>query len=178
MDRSVQYRAMPATARIVQPDPAQDGTLGAVAARFLLRAQDGDGDVSLIEHPLPPRALTAPLHRHSREDEFTYVLEGRVGVQLGDEVSFAGPGSLIVKPRGQWHALWNATDEPARILEVIAPAGLETLFELLPEMPTDGALPDLEAIGRLTAEYGVEFDFLGVVDLVEAHGVRFGPFGA
>src|SRR5262249_15121021 len=55
------------------------------------------------------------------EDEYSYVLEGRVGALLGDDVVVGGPGDLIFKPRGQWHTFWNAGDEPARILEVISP---------------------------------------------------------
>ena len=66
------------------------------------------------------RALAAPLHRHTREDEYSYVLEGRMGALLGDDVVDAGPGDLVFKPRDQWHtrdasqsrclSCWNASD--------------------------------------------------------------------
>ena len=39
-----------------------------------------------------PRALAAPLHRHTREDEYSYVLEGRMGALLGDDVVDGRPG--------------------------------------------------------------------------------------
>ena len=78
---------------------------------------------------MPPRALAALLHRHSREDEYSFVLEGRVGALLGDEVVYGGPGDLIFKPRGQWHTFWNAGDDAARLLEIISPAGFERYFE-------------------------------------------------
>jgi CBS domain-containing protein len=81
-----------------------------------------------------PRALGAPLHRHTREDEFSYVLEGRVGTLLGDDVVYANPGDLVCKPRGQWHAFWNAGDDPARILEIISPAGFEQFFAALMDL--------------------------------------------
>ena len=71
------------------------------------------------------RALAAPLHRHAREDEYSYILEGSMGALLGDEDLVAGPGDLVFKPRNQWHTFWNAGDEPARILEIISPAGFE-----------------------------------------------------
>jgi quercetin dioxygenase-like cupin family protein len=54
------------------------------------------------------RALAAPLHRHIREDEYSYVLEGRVGALLGNEVVTGSPGDPIFKPRNQWHTFWNA----------------------------------------------------------------------
>ena len=88
---------------------------------------------------MSPRALAAPLHRHTREDEYSYVLEGRVGALLGDEVLVASPGDLIFKPRNQWHTFWNAGDEPARILEIISPAGFERFF---------GELVDLGGVSR------------------------------
>ena len=83
---------------------------------------------------MPPRALAAPLHRHTREDEYSFVLEGRMGALLGDEVVEAGPGDLVFKPRDQWHTFWNAGDEPCRILEIIAPAGFEGFFKELVDM--------------------------------------------
>jgi mannose-6-phosphate isomerase-like protein (cupin superfamily) len=89
------------------------------------------GGFSLVEHPMPPRALAAPLHRHTREDEYSYVIEGRMGALLGDEVVEAGPGDLGVQARDRWHTFWNAGDEPCRILEVIAPAGFEEFFRTL-----------------------------------------------
>jgi len=77
------------------------------------------------------RALAAPLHKHAREDEYSYVLEGSVGALLGDSVIISKTGDLIVKPRNQWHTFWNAGDAPARILEIISPAGFEKFFEEL-----------------------------------------------
>ena len=89
------------------------------------------GGFSLVEHPLPPRRLAAPLHRHSREDEYSFILEGRMGALLGDDVVYAEVGDLVHKPRDQWHTFWNAGDEPCRILEIIAPGGFENFFDEL-----------------------------------------------
>ena len=76
---------------------------------------EAGGGFSLVEHPMGPRALAAPLHRHNREDEYSYVLEGKLGALLGDEVVYGEVGDLVFKPRNQWHTFWNAGDEPARI---------------------------------------------------------------
>ena len=64
---------------------------------------ESSGGFSLVEHPMSARALAAPLHRHTREDEYSYIVEGRVGALLGDEVLVGTPGDLIFKPRNQWH---------------------------------------------------------------------------
>src|SRR5688572_10312910 len=64
------------------------------------RAASGDR-FSVVHHPLAPRALAAPLHRHHREDEYSYVLTGRLGALLGDDVITAEPGTWVFKPRNQ-----------------------------------------------------------------------------
>ena len=102
--------------------------------RFMIDGARPGERFSLVEHPMSPRALAAPLHRHTREDEYSYVLEGRMGALLGDEVVEAGPGDLVHKPRNQWHTFWNAGDEPCRILEIISPAGFEQFFQELSDL--------------------------------------------
>ena len=112
------------------------------------------------------------MHRHSREDEYSYVLEGRVGALLGDEVAIGGPGDLIFKPRDQWHTFWNAGDEPARLLEIISPAGFEQYFAELVELggSTRAAPQDLAALG---ARYGLEVEPQSIPGLVERFELAF-----
>ena len=143
----------------------------ALGVRFMIDGETTDGAFSLVEHPLPPRALGAPLHTHRNEDEYSYILEGRVGVQLGDEVLEAGPGDLVFKPRGIPHAFWNAGDEPARLLELISPAGFENYFrELAPLLAAGEA--DEAAIGEVAAGYELDIDFGTIPVLAERHGLR------
>ena len=98
--------------KIVGPQDGKAGFLGSIGVRFMIDGVEAGERFSLVEHPMPPRALAAPLHRHNREDEYSFVLEGRMGALLGDDVVEAGPGDLVFKPRGQWHTFWNAGDEP------------------------------------------------------------------
>jgi mannose-6-phosphate isomerase-like protein (cupin superfamily) len=149
--------------------------LGSIGVRFMIDGDETEGGFALVEHPMPPRALAAPLHRHSREDEYSFVLEGRVGALLGDEVVYGEPGDLIFKPRGQWHTFWNAGAEPARLLEVISPAGFERYFEELVELLQQAGPPDPEALAALAARHGLEVDFESVPRLTEEHGLHFGP---
>src|SRR3954447_8544946 len=121
--------------KIVGPHDGRSGSLGSIGVRFMIGTEETHaGGFSLVEHPMPPRALAAPLHLHTREDEYSYVLEGRMGALLGDDVVEAGPGDLVFKPRNQWHSFWNASDEPTRILEIISPAGFEQFFRELVAM--------------------------------------------
>jgi mannose-6-phosphate isomerase-like protein (cupin superfamily) len=159
-----------ATAKVIGPSDGPAGFLGSIGVRFMLDGDDAAQRFSLVEHPMSPRALAAPLHRHTREDEYSYVLEGRMGALLGDEHLEAGPGDLVVKPRDQWHTFWNAGDEPCRILEIISPAGFEGFFaELIAMGGVTEAAP--EALGELCARYGLEMDPSSVPELIQRFGV-------
>lgn len=141
-----------------------------VRDRFVLGQEHTGGRLSLVEHLMAPHALVAPVHVHSQEDEFSFVLEGQVGALLGDETVFAGPGSLIIKPRGEWHTFWNATDVPARILEIISPGGLEDLFRELDLLQSELSP---EAFTKRAARYGARIDMERTMELVERHALRF-----
>src|SRR3979411_1421759 len=136
--------------RIVGPQDGKAGSLGSIGVRLMIRGAESGGGFSLVEHPMPPRSLAAPLHRHSNEDEHSYVLEGRVGADLGGEIAYGEVGDLIFKPRGQWHTFWNAGDEPARILEIISPGGFEKFFEELVDLGGAGDAPP-DVLAELSA---------------------------
>lgn len=160
------------TAKVLGPGDGKTGFLGTVGVRFMLDGPEAGERFALVEHPMSARALAAPLHRHTREDEYSYVLEGLVGALLGDDVLTGGPGDLIFKPRNQWHTFWNAGDEPARILEIISPAGFERFFAELVEL---GGVTRAEpqALAELSARYELEMDPGSIPGLVERFGLRF-----
>jgi mannose-6-phosphate isomerase-like protein (cupin superfamily) len=158
--------------KIVGPQDGAAGFLGSIGVRFMIDGHETAERFSLVEHPMGPRALAAPLHRHNREDEYSYVLQGRMGALLGDDVLEAGPGDLVHKPRGQWHTFWNAGDEPCRILEIIAPAGFERFFAELVAMG-GVASSDPDAVGALCARYELEMQPASVPGLVARFNVRF-----
>jgi quercetin dioxygenase-like cupin family protein len=140
-----------------------------LGVHFLLGGEETGGGFALVEHTLPPRGLGAPLHKHANEDEYSYVLEGRLGAQLGDEVIEAGPGELVRKPRGQEHTFWNAGDEPLRFLELVSPAGFERYFRELAPLLEAG---DRAAVAEVAARYELEIDFSTIPVLAERHGLE------
>jgi quercetin dioxygenase-like cupin family protein len=159
--------------KIVGPQDGGFVDLGGLGIRFMVDGEETGGHFAVVEHPLEPRALAAPMHRHKNEDEYSYVLEGRMGAQLGDDVVFANPGDLVFKPRGQWHTFWNAGDEPARLLELISPPGFEHYFREIGELLADGP-PDPEKRAAISAKYELKVDHGSVPELIERHGLRFG----
>jgi mannose-6-phosphate isomerase-like protein (cupin superfamily) len=159
--------------KIVVPDNGREGFLGSIGVRFMVDGPEAAERFSLVEHPMSPRALAAPLHLHTREDEYSFVLEGRMGALLGDDVVEAGPGDLVFKPCNQWHTFWNAGDEPCRILEIISPAGFERFFKELSDL--GGALKaDPEKLAELNVRYGLEMQPESVPELLERFGLRIG----
>jgi quercetin dioxygenase-like cupin family protein len=160
-----------AVRHVLAPQEGESVSLFALGVRFMIDGDRTGGRFSLVEHPLPPRALGAPIHTHRNEDEYSYVLEGRVAVQLGDEVLEAGPGELVFKPRGLPHAFWNAGDEPARLLELISPAGFEEYFrELAPLLAVPE--PDRAAVREVAARYDLDIDHTTIPELARRHGLR------
>ena len=115
--------------RVIRPEEAPSVKLNDTVFRYGIGSEQTDGRISLLEVTIPPRTLIKP-HMHSREDEFSVVLAGPIGVRAGDETFEEIPtGSWLIKPRGVPHAMWNIGDEPARVLEVVMPGGLEHYFE-------------------------------------------------
>lgn len=146
------------------------GAPSAVRDRFMISGEKSGGGFALVEHFVPPKTLAAPLHRHSREDEYSFVIEGRVGAIFEDEEIFGDLGHLIFKPRGEWHTFWNAGDIAARILEIISPGGFEQAFF---EMHALGDGLDSAAMTKIAARYGVEVDFERTEAIIDRHGLSF-----
>ena len=164
--------------------PAQASAAGDVVAiggfvtRYLAAGAADGGAYVLIEHTLGPGLLGAPPHRHAREDECSYVLEGTLTVWREGAVTVVGPGGVVAKPRGEWHTFWNAGAGPVRFLEVIAPGAFAGYFRELGALVAPalaaGRPPDTAAIGELAARYGLEFDFSAMGPLLGKHGLRLG----
>lgn len=151
----------------VQHGEGELHSLGGISARTLIPGLTTSGRFAVVEHRLRARELAAPLHLHHREDEYSMITHGRVGFVLGDDVSHAGPGDLVRKPRHQWHTFFNAGEDEARLLEIISPAGFEDYFtELAAFFPAD-APPDLEGMAAATERYGLEMDFGSLERLIE-----------
>jgi quercetin dioxygenase-like cupin family protein len=100
---------------------------GPFEVKVTVRGEHTGGVLASIEETLQPRAFVTP-HTHAN-DVWVYVLSGRVGVLVGDEIGEAGAGEWALKPRNVPHAMWNASHEPARLVEVLTPAGTERWFE-------------------------------------------------
>jgi quercetin dioxygenase-like cupin family protein len=167
----VQQAEVGARLKVVQPGEGRTGGLApGIGVVFKIDGQDSDGALSIVEHPFAVGALVPP-HVHTLEDEYSIVLEGEIGFRSEDQEVVLGPGGYIVKPRGEVHAMWNAGSTPARMVEVISPAGFEGFFRDLVEI-TDVRRPDPAEVADLGGRYGLPFaepDWLP--DIIERYGL-------
>jgi mannose-6-phosphate isomerase-like protein (cupin superfamily) len=155
-------------ARVIGPRDGQQFDFGGLGVHWKIDSQDTDGAFAVVHHPIAVGALAAPLHRHSREDELSFVLRGSLGALLGDEVVTAGEGTWVFKPRHQWHTFWNAGDRPCEIIELIRPAGFEQYFREVAASWGDPA-----RFAEINRRYGLEMDFDSVPGLCERFGLTF-----
>jgi quercetin dioxygenase-like cupin family protein len=159
---------------VVSPGDGAEGFLGSIGVVFKLWGKDTGDAVSIVEHPFPLGALVPP-HRHTREDEYSIVTEGEIGFRSGDHEVVLGPGGYITKPRGELHTMWNAGLTPARMIEVISPAGFEHFFRELSEVVAAGP-PAPDVVPEIARRYGLELARpQWLPDLIERYGLTPPP---
>ncbi len=154
--------------RAIGPEDGASFDFGGLGVHWKIDGKDAGGRFSVVHHPMAPHALAAPLHRHHREDEYSFVLEGELGALLGEDVVTAGPGTWVFKPRNQWHTFWNAGSTPCRIIEVISPAGFEEFFR---EVAAHWG--DLAKFAEINRKYELDMDFDSVPGLCQRFGLTF-----
>lgn len=143
-------------AKVVRPDEAGSVRLKEVVFRYGIGTDETDGQLSMLDVTIPPRTLIKP-HTHTREDEFSLVISGPIGVRTGEETVEEVPtGSWLVKPRSLPHAMWNLSDEPARVLEVVVPGGLERYFEEIAPVLREHGPEWTRRYQELAASYGLD----------------------
>jgi mannose-6-phosphate isomerase-like protein (cupin superfamily) len=164
---------------VVQPGEGDSVAIPGFGAVFKLSSKNNNGEVSMVEHPFGVGFISAA-HRHTREDEHSIVLAGEIGFRSDDSEVVLGPGGYITKPRGQMHAMWNAGDQPGRIIEIITPGGFENYFRELRELlvehandPVGKALHELPEFGDLADEYGLTCGTpVWMADIVQRYGLN------
>ena len=159
---------------VLRPGEGEERDLGTIGVVFKLFGEQTNGQVSVVEHPFPVGACVPP-HLHTREDEYSIVTEGEIGFRSGDREVVLGAGGYITKPRGELHTMWNAGAVPARMIEVISPAGFEHFFREMSEMVAAGP-PAPDAVLEAAQRYGLQLarpDWLP--DLIERYGLTPPP---
>ncbi len=159
----------------IEKDEEKTVWLGGIGVVYKIPGWQTDHAFSIIEHVIKPGTMTPP-HRHTREHEFSYVLEGVLGAEVGGTIVTARPGEFALKPKGIPHAFWNEGPGILRFLEFISPSGFERFFTEASKLVPPSGPPNEQALGALTAKYGVELIMERAPELMKRFKVQvFGP---
>jgi quercetin dioxygenase-like cupin family protein len=116
-------------------------------------ADRSENRLSVLETENPPEA-GPPLHRHNREDEAFYVLEGDYTFECADRVVSASAGSFVFLPKGVPHR-YQAGNAGGRLLMIFAPGGIEGYFRAVAAAMEDGTLASSRA-HEIANAYGID----------------------
>ena len=155
-----------------QPQVNQFVHFRALGTTYKVLSSSVNGSAAIVEHTLEAKSIGAPMHKHTYEDEISYVLEGNLSVVQNGEEQTASVGEYIVKPRGIFHTFWNAGSERIRFIEVISPGNFENyFFEIAPFLQVDQPL-QLDKISAIIAKYGLIMDMAAAVEIMKKYGLN------
>jgi len=129
---------------------------------FLAEGDDTSRSYALWEAVVPPGGGPPP-HVQSREDEGFYVLEGEMTFVADGQKVIARKGSFLNIPKGVVHTFKNEGVADARMLILVAPAGMEEMFEEVGTVATDRSASltpptpeEMEKAAAVAPKYGVQ----------------------
>lgn len=137
---------------ILEPSEGERLDFGPTSTTYKISGPDADHALTLAETHLAPGYPGPLLHRHREMHDIFYVLSGTVRFRLGGEVRDLGPGSFVCVPPGAAHTFSNPHHEPARLLNIFAPAGLEGYLR---EVALRGVVDPAE-MARIASQYDFE----------------------
>ena len=146
----------------------------ALGTTYKVLSKAVNGSAAIVEHTLEAKSIGAPMHKHTYEDEISYVLQGELSVIQDGKIQSAKPGEYIIKPRGIFHTFWNATDERIRFVEVITPGNFEYYFAELSPFLEDGKPPQMDKVRETGIKYGLVVDPTAAEEIIKKYGLN--PF--
>jgi quercetin dioxygenase-like cupin family protein len=153
----------------IQPD--QSIFFRALGTTYKVLSKSVNGSAAIVEHTLEAKSIGAPMHKHTYEDEISYVLEGELSIIQNGKVQIASPGEYIIKPRGIFHTFWNATQSRIRFVEFITPGNFEYYFaEIAPFLQSDK--PQIDKIRETVAKYGLIIDPAAAEEIIKQYGLN------
>jgi quercetin dioxygenase-like cupin family protein len=146
----------PHAAILLQPGEGETFPIIGGGIRVLMDGAASGGSVFQFESTVSA-GEGPPLHRHEREDELFYVLEGESRFVLDGQEFAAAPGAFVCAPRGSVHTFQNTGSRPGRLLITCTPAGLDDAFRAvrLPEPGSAETPPTMEEMTAIFASHGV-----------------------
>lgn len=144
----------------------------ALGTTYKVLSESVGGSAAIVEHTLDAKSLGAPMHKHTRENEISFVLEGELSVIQNGQVQTAGPGEYIVKPKEIFHTFWNAGDQMVRFIEIITPGNFEYYFAELAPFLLKGQPPQMDKVRETARKYGLIIDPDAAAEIITKYGLN------
>ena len=138
--------------------------------RVVMGGEQTGGQVAVIDAVIPPGFLIPP-HARDREADVTRVIKGHLVMEIGNEIFDAPEGTVVYRPRGVMHAVWNPGPEVAMMSSVAWPAGVESHLEALASLTHEESF-DRRQMEALSEAHGVRYDLKRGADLAARYGLR------
>lgn len=162
------------------PQPLLPGP-GGIATRTLVRHAQTNGQFSCVELAVAPKKMGPAPHVHRDLDELMHVTEGTVSILVGEEVYEVKAGGWHLRPRQITHTFWNATDQPARAVDMYFNQPFEEFLDelngqILPTIRANGWAQDSKEaaalIDALHAKFGITMYHDRRAALVKKYGLK------
>lgn len=141
---------MKETAGITPAQTGLDGVAWNILGQVYVPKQITDDSFSW--HATFPEETFVPPHLHVGQDEYIFVIEGRIDLLLGDQRTSAGPGDLVRMPQGLPHAFYNNSGRVTTALFWATPT--RRLVELYRRLHNLSSPAEVVEVAR---EYGIHF---------------------
>ena len=120
-----------------------------------ISSRDTNGAFTVLENFVPPMS-GPPLHRHLRQDEWFYIVEGQFLFEADGKKIQAGPGETVFLRQGTRHTLQNVGVTAGRAVVTVVPGGLDLFFEELSATLPLSVQPDPAKLAGLFKKHGLE----------------------
>jgi mannose-6-phosphate isomerase-like protein (cupin superfamily) len=120
-----------------------------------ISSRDTGGAFTVFEGQTGPMQ-GPPLHRHSAQDEWWYIVEGEYRFEVDGREIYARAGDTVFAPRGSVHTFQNIGMKPGRTVTTVVPGGVDLFFEELETAAPRGAVPDRGKLLSIFENHGQE----------------------
>jgi mannose-6-phosphate isomerase-like protein (cupin superfamily) len=148
--------------KILEPNKGKHIAVAGDINTILAFKEDTGGTYSFIEAKVFPGGGPSS-HVQTREHEGFYIIEGQIIFKVDDQRIEAKPGTFVNVPPNVWHSFKNETNEIAKLIIVLSPAGMEQLFvEVGLEISNTNVKPapfsneQIQKLVRLAPKFGME----------------------
>ncbi|MDQ3140654.1 MAG: cupin domain-containing protein [Bacteroidota bacterium] len=144
----------------------------ALGTTYKVLTETVGGSAGIVEHTLEAMSLGAPMHKHTREDEISFVLEGELSVIQDGQIQIATAGQFIAKPRNIFHTFWNATQKRIRFLEFIVPGNFQFYFAEMEPFLKAGQPPQFDKMQIVREKYGLIIDLYAADEIIKKYNLN------